>query len=225
MKSIKQQQEWCADQVDHPTQSWDNLCQSFARQSLGMGAYGSSAKVAWGNVKDKYKVKITKPSDKGWWADVPQGALLYSTHGTSGHAWVAMGNSKAFSNDYKRKGKIDVVPVDIPGWSSIKNDCKGYIIGAQYYEKDDSHWFGVTYDLWDQYVPPVENIINGMIDQTKANSAVWRLTCRLHDLGFGKSTPIRYEQTFPNKNYGLYCDANSVDSSTYTDATHIDIFG
>ena len=204
MKSIKQQQEWCADQVDHPTQSWDNLCQSFARQSYGMGAYGSSAKVAWGNVKDKYKVKITKPSDKGWWSDVPMGALLYSTHGTSGHAWVAMGNSKAFSNDYKRKGCINVV---------------------QYYEKDDSHWFGVTYDLWDQYVPPVDNIINGMIDQTKANSAVWRLTCRLNDLGFGKSTPIRYEQTFPNKNYGLYCDANGVDPSTYTDATHIDIFG
>ena len=147
MRSIKQQQEWCANQVDHPTQSWDNLCQSFARQSLGMGAYGSSAKVAWGNVKEKYKVPITKPSDKGWWSDVPMGALLYSTHGTSGHAWVAMGNSKAYSNDYKRKGKIDVVPVDIPGWSSSKNDCKGYIIGAQYYEKDDSHWFGVTYDL------------------------------------------------------------------------------
>ena len=83
----------------------------------------------------------------------------------------------------------------------------------------------MTYDLWDQYVPPIENIINGMIDQTKANSAVWRLCCRLHDIGYGKSTPIRYEQTFPNKNYGLWCDANGVDPTTYTDATHLDIFG
>ena len=51
MRNIKKQQEWCADQVDNPSQNWDNLCQSFARQSYGMGAYGSSAKVAWGNVK------------------------------------------------------------------------------------------------------------------------------------------------------------------------------
>ena len=46
MRSRKKQQEWCAAQVDNPTQNWDNLCQSFARQSYGMGAYGSSAKVA-----------------------------------------------------------------------------------------------------------------------------------------------------------------------------------
>jgi len=71
MRSINKQQEWAAGQVDNPTQNWDNLCQSFSRQSYGMGAYGSSAKVAWGNVSDKYKVKITKPSDKGGWADVP----------------------------------------------------------------------------------------------------------------------------------------------------------
>ena len=25
MRSIKKQQEWCADQVDNPSQNWDNL--------------------------------------------------------------------------------------------------------------------------------------------------------------------------------------------------------
>jgi len=226
MRSIKKQQEWCADQVTNPTQNWSNLCQSFSRKSLGMDGYGSSAKIAWGNVSDKYKVFITKPSDKEWWASVPRGALLYSTHGTYGHAWVGMGSSKAYSTDYKRQGKIDVVPVDIPGWSSIKNDTVGYIVGAQYYSKDDSHWFGCSFDFWDDYVPPVENIIHGMVEGN-ANSAVWRLCCRLHDIGFGEqhNVPIRYEQTFPTKNYGKYCEANGVDPSTYTDATHLDIFG
>lgn len=224
MRSIKKAQEWAAAQVDNPTQNWDNLCQSFSRQSYGMGAYGSSATVAWGNVSDKYKVKITKASDSAWWSSVPMGAILYSTHGTSGHAWLAMGNSKAYSTDYKRKGKIDVVPVDIPSWGSIKNDTVGYIIGAQYYEKDGQHFFGVSNELWDGYVPPIENVISGLVDDDLANSAVWRLTCRLHDLGFGKSTPIRYEQTFPNKNYGLWCDSKGLDSSVYTDAVHLSIF-
>ena len=224
MRSIKKQQEWCESQVSKPTQDWSNMCQSFSRQSLGMGGYGSSAKIAWSNVSSKYKVPITKASDSAWWASIPQGSLLYSTHGTYGHAWVAMGSSKAYSTDYKRKGHIDVVPVDLPGWSSIKNATQGYIIGAQYYEKDGQHFFGVTSDLWDGHLPPLENIVKGMKDNSLANSAVWRLTCRLHDISFGKSTPIRYEQTFPNKNYGLYCEANDEDPDTFTEAIYNDIF-
>ena len=96
---------------------------------------------------------------------------------------------------------------------------------AQYYEKDGQHFFGVNYDLWDGHVPPIENVLTAMADWEVKNSAVWRLTCRLNDLGFGKSTPIRYEQRWPEKNYGLYCESVGIDPLTYTDATHLDIFG
>ncbi len=226
MRNVDHALEWLHGESKNPTQSWDNLCQSMARKSYSMPAYGSSAKVAWSNVASKYKTKITSPNDKDWWRNVPAGAILYSTAGSSGHAWVCADRGEsAYSNDYARKGKIDKVEIDIPKWSSYKAACVGYVIGTQWYSDNDGFFKGLTEDLWDHYVPPVENIVNGMVDQTKANSAVWRLTCRLHDIGFGKSTPIRYEQTFPNKNYGLWCDANGADPATYTDAVHIDIFG
>ena len=70
MRSVKKQQEWAKGQINNPSQNWDGMCQSFARQSYGMGGFGSSATIAWGNVSDKYKHKITKYSDKEWWSSI-----------------------------------------------------------------------------------------------------------------------------------------------------------
>ena len=79
--------------------------------------------------------------------------------------------------------------------------------------------------LWDGKVPPYDSVLAAQEDQTIANKAVFRLTNRLHDIGFGKSTPVIYEQTWPNKNYGLWCDANGVDASAvYTIKVHSQIF-
>ena len=97
-----------------------------------MPAYGSSAKQAWANVEGKYKTKITNYKDDEWWATVPAGAILYSTAGTYGHAWVADSDETAWSVDYKRNGKIDRVPIRIPGWTSYYKATVGYITGAQY---------------------------------------------------------------------------------------------
>jgi len=225
MRSVKKQQEWAKGQINNPSQSWDGMCQSFSRQSYGMGGFGSSATIAWGNVSSKYKHEITKYSDKEWWAAVPQGAILYSTSGTYGHAWLACGDGAAYSNDYKRKGKIDKVPIDLPGWGNVKKATVGYISGAQFYEKEGSHFFGLNFDMWDGSVPPFDNCLAAWEDQTLANKAIWRMTCRLHDLGFGKSNPVDYEQTFPNKNYGLWCDSLGLDSSVFTEIEHNLIFG
>ena len=224
MRSIKKQQEWAKGQINNPTQDWSGMCQSFARQSYGMGGFGSSAKIAWGEVSDKYKHKITKYSDKEWWAAIPEGALIYSTSGTYGHAWISGNDGFCYSNDYKRAGKIDKCPVDLPGWSNVKKATVGYIDGCQWYDKEGSHRFGLQFTLWDGKIPPYENVMAAWEDQELANKAIFRLTNRLHDIGYGKSTPVAYEQTFPNKNYGLWCDANDEDSNVFNESIFTDIF-
>ena len=225
MRSVKKQQEWAKGQINNPSQNWDGMCQSFARQSYGMGGFGGSATIAYGNVSDKFKHKITKYSDKEWWSSIPQGALIYSDSGKYGHAWIAAGDSAAYSNDYKRKGKIDKVPVDLPGWSNVKKATLGFLDGAQYYSKDGSHRFGLSFELWDGKVPPFENVMAAFEDQSLANKAVWRLTCRLNDIGYGKSSPVAYEQTWPNKNYGLWADAMKLDSKMFSKVEFNLIFG
>ena len=224
MRSIKKQQEWAKGQIKNPSQDWTGMCQSFSRQSYGMGGFGGSATIAWGNVSDKYKHKITKYSDKEWWSAVPEGAILYSTSGQYGHAWLAAGDSAAYSNDYKRSGQIDKCPVDLPGWSNVKKATVGYIDGCQWYDKDGSKRFGLSFDLWDGKIPPFENVMAAFQDPVLANKAVWRLTCRLNDIGFGKSNPVAYEQTWPNKNYGLWAEANDEDPDKFNESIFNDIF-
>ena len=230
MRSIKKQQEWAKGQIKNPSQSWDGMCQSFARQSYGMGGFGGSATIAYGNVSDKYKHKITKYNDKEWWSSIPQGALIYSDSGKYGHAWIAAGDGAAYSNDYKRKGKIDKVPVDLPGWSNVKKATLGYLDGAQYYSKDGSHRFGLSFDLWDGKVPPFENDAASNEDRTLANAAVWRLACRLSDLGFGGKNwqPVKYEQKYPVSAMIAYNEKNAPnmeDKSQYGPKAHDRIFG
>ena len=83
----------------------------------------------------------------------------------------------------------------------------------------------MSFELWDGKVPPLENVMAAFEDQSLANKAVWRLTCRLHDIGYGKSSPIAYEQTWPNKNYGLWCDAMKLDSTIFSEIEFNLIFG
>ena len=67
MRNVDKAIEWMEKQSKNPSQSWKGLCQSTCRQAYSMGPFGSSARDAWGNVKDRYKVKITKYNDKEWW--------------------------------------------------------------------------------------------------------------------------------------------------------------
>ena len=149
--------EWLPGE-QKPSQSWAGLCQSASRNAYKMPAYGSSAKQAWANVENKYKTKITSYKDDEFWSTVPRGAILYSTGGTYGHAWVADSDETAWSVDYKRHGKIDRCPIRLSGWSGIYKATVGYITGAQYYA-DNKHTFkGLQSGYWDGKIPPLENI-------------------------------------------------------------------
>ena len=222
--------KWLADQSKNPTQSWKGLCQSASRQAWGMGSFGGSAKEAFANVKDKYKVLCEDHKDKSCWQHIPAGAIIYSVPATSqyGHAWVAAGDITGWSVDYKRSGYIDLVEIRLKGWASYYEHTKGYILGAQYYEGDG--WFkGVTKDYWDQKIPPLENCMLANDDRDLASAAAWRLACRLSDIGYGKwkSAPVKYEQTYPVNAMIEYNEVHAPemeDKSQYGPKAHERIF-
>lgn len=106
---------WGRSQVTKPTQSWYVLCQSFCRQSYQVPAWSGSAVGAWARIPAAHKRVGGKPSE------APRGALLYYSIGKHGHVAIAIGkttNDKCLSNDYYRKGKIDVTPRTFPRWGA-----------------------------------------------------------------------------------------------------------
>jgi hypothetical protein len=104
---------WGRAQVTKPSQSWYVLCQSFCRQSYRVPAWSGSAVGAWARIPAAHKTVGGHPSD------APRGALIYFAGGQHGHVAIAIGKStsdKCLSNDYYRKGKIDVAPRTFPRW-------------------------------------------------------------------------------------------------------------
>ena len=85
--------------------------------------------------------------------------------------------------------------------------------------------YGST-EMWDGKTPEYLHLVSVQADPDTPYTAAWRITTRLNDLGFGKSTPVNGEQSWPTKNYGLWCEANSVDpDAVYSPEAHSAIFG
>jgi hypothetical protein len=81
--------------------------------------------------------------------------------------------------------------------------------------------------LWDGVVPPMDRIIAADKNPLIRNAAVWRLACRLHDLGHyrGRVLP-RGVQGYPRKAVANLQQAVSGKSTgTYGPATHAAAFG
>ena len=225
MKNVEKALAWMKSESKNPSKSWKCLCQSSCRTAYGMPAFGSSAKQAWSNVPNKYKTKITNYQDNEWWASVPSGAILYSTAGTYGHAWMCQdAGESAWSVDYKRSGKIDEVPIKIKGWSSYYKATVGYIEGAHVYSDNDGWFKGLTKTKWDGKIPPYDPNAIKAFTEGVANKCAYRIACRLVDLGYFKGTPVAYEQTFPVKAYAKWCEANGTDPNTYSEADHAALF-
>ena len=91
-------------QSKNPSQSWKGLCQSTCRQAYGMGPFGSSAKDAWANVKDRYKVKITKYNDGMVAVGASWCYSLLCAPKFSMVTRLANGDMTGWSVDYKRSG-------------------------------------------------------------------------------------------------------------------------
>ena len=83
-------------------------------------------------------------------------------------------------------------------------------------------------DLWDGKVPEYDNVIAAMKDDSLKNLAAYRLASRLHDLGFFKGEPVKYEQGYPWKSVEAWQKSkgyNVKPPGTYNLKAHEQIFG
>ena len=174
--------KWLKNQSKSPSQSWKGLCQSSCRQAYGLPAWAPSATQAWHSVKDKYKVKCKDHTDKSWWAAIPRGAIIYSTAGQYGHAWIADDDMTGWSVDYKRNGYIDRVEIRLKGWNSYYAATAGYITGCQWY-KGDGFFEGLSTGYWDSKIPPLENVMAANDDRELASAAALETGLPLVRLG------------------------------------------
>jgi hypothetical protein len=96
---------------------WRKLCQKFVRTALGLPATAESAAVSWEETPEEYK--HTGPP--------PAGVPVYWS---PNHVALSAGYGYVYSNDIRRKGKIDIVPIEmieqkwgltLLGWSSWMN--------------------------------------------------------------------------------------------------------
>lgn len=98
-------------ETEHSSRDWRGLCQQFARTAWGLPPFGSSARIAWGRIPEKHRHYTPV-------ADVPAGAICYDPRlGTYGHAWIAAGHGKGYTTDYRRRGHIDLAPLNLPAWT------------------------------------------------------------------------------------------------------------
>jgi hypothetical protein len=83
-------------------------------------------------------------------------------------------------------------------------------------------------ELWDGKVPEFSNVMAAMNDPSLKNLASYRLACRLHDLGFFKGEPVKYEQGYPWKSVAAWQKSkgyNVQPPGTYGRIAHRKIFG
>lgn len=120
MRNISQAIAWGHGQIAHPSQSWQGLCQSFSRNCYGVPGWAPSALEAWHKIPAKKRIG-------GHPSDAPRGAILYFDFSPYGHAMIAT-KAHAMSNDYYRRGMIDVVPRDLPHWNGA-----AHYVGASFW--------------------------------------------------------------------------------------------
>ena len=87
----------------------------------------------------------------------------------------------------------------------------------------------VSEKLWDGIVPEFNNIMRAMNDEDLKNKAVWRLSCRLADLGFFNGVPVEYEQGYPWKAVDAWQKSNGWNNispeGAYGRTAHRKLFG
>lgn len=109
--SVQDALDWCRDQITHPTQNWDHQCMSMSRQAWGQAPWATSANRAWARVPSKHRHHTH-------FSKVPAGVICFGLFDTTwGHAWISGRADAGFSVDYRRDGRIDRVPVNLPAWT------------------------------------------------------------------------------------------------------------
>ena len=94
-------------EVANPSRNWDHLCLGFAARAYGWNASGTETAIKQWQIM---------PSDMQHKGDTnpPPGALVFwdTGPGKAGHVAIYLGDGKIASNDIRRSGKIDIVPLE-----------------------------------------------------------------------------------------------------------------
>ena len=94
---------WIKGQVKNPSQDWNNLCQMISRSAVGADAWAPSAREAFNQTPLVHRHSSWPP---------PAGSIAYwgNPDYGFGHA-TFVGDGVIYSNDIKRHGMIDTVPI------------------------------------------------------------------------------------------------------------------
>lgn len=115
---------WMQAQHNKPSQSWARKCLSAVRQSLGVPGGVYDALTSWAGTKKRRGLGTPPPGVPVWWGGGP-----------NGHIALSAGGGMVWSNDIRRKGKIDMVPINeitkkwgkpYYGWSEDVNGVDVY---------------------------------------------------------------------------------------------------
>jgi hypothetical protein len=104
-RSVAEMMDWVRKEVNDPHEDYYRRCGHFAGAAFGWKASGEQYAIdQWRNASSELKhAGDTNP---------PAGALVFwETGSRAGHVAVSMGNGMVASNDIRRKGKIDIVPL------------------------------------------------------------------------------------------------------------------
>ena len=202
------------NQLDGPKDGlWTARCQQFSRMFDDVAAWASAAIIAWETIPENMKYVGGLPHF------APRASKLYFAIGKHGHVMPAVGvdnRLNALSNDYMRPGRIDITPRDIPRWGAE-------YLGWSYWTPFGSMRPSVR---WDGTVPDIDNIRRAM-ETGRANTAAYRLACRLDDFGFYKLTPQpNGVQGYPKKAVAMFQKAiGGTGTGRYGEKTHNALFG
>jgi hypothetical protein len=97
---------WAREQVKDPSRSYYRLCLGFVARAYGWSASGTPRAIdAWNQAPASTK----HAGDK----EPPVGALVFwdTGAGKAGHVAIYVGDGKIISNDIRRSGKVDEVPM------------------------------------------------------------------------------------------------------------------
>jgi len=196
-----------------PGGRWDARCQQFVRSCYGVDGWADSAIIAWEMIPDDEKFIGGLPGF------APRAAASYFAIGEHGHVILNVGvdnRLNALSNDNVRQGRIDITPRSLPGWNAE-------FLGWSYWTPFGSMRAPVR---WDGTVPDIDNIRKAMETGT-ANTAAYRLACRLDDLGFYRLTPqANGMQGYPKRAVIAFQKAlGGKGSGKYGEKTHRALFG
>lgn len=107
-------------------------------------------------------------------------------------------------------------------WRQFPGDEDAKPYNAPFWRDQAVRW--LEPEAWDGTVPSRRSVLKGEREGI-ANRAVWRLACRLHDLGFGEEPARKGVQMFPADAVGAFRQSRGWRGNGYSRRTEKAIFG